>query len=328
MEEKLKSFAKYLVSFVLAAFLIYFAFNGVEWREFWQGLLQTRWGYVMLSVLAAFAAVVVRAERWREMLKPLDPDIRRMKIWDASNIANCASVALPGIGEIIRCGITSNRKATYDKTFGTILMERTWDLFAVFGLFVVAIMMKSDEFAPFFMDNIWAPLRENLSFSLWWIFVLLVLAAAGSLFTIFWFEDRSGTCARLADLIRGVLQGLAAFMKMPRKGLFLIYTVLLWTLYMLMSYFILKAIPVFSGLDLADAVFISAIGNVASIIPVPGGIGAYHYLLALTLSSLYGSSWEMGLLFATLAHESHAILIIVLGVESYIHRAIARRSRT
>ena len=80
-------------------------------------------------------------------------------------------------------------------------------------------------------------------------------------------------------------------------------------------------------MDLADALFLSALGNVASVIPVPGGIGAYHYLIMLCLSSLYGFSNESGLLFAMLNHESHAILVLVLGIWSYVMRFIIMKNR-
>ena len=57
-------------------------------------------------------------------------------------------------------------------------------------------------------------------------------------------------------------------------------------MYLLMCYSILKAVPALSGLGLEDALFFTAVGNIASVIPVPGGIGAYHYLVALSVSTL------------------------------------------
>lgn len=72
------------------------------------------------------------------------------------------------------------------------------------------------------------------------------------------------------------------------------------------------------GMNLADAAFLSLVGNIASVVPVPGGVGAYHYLVAAAVG-LYGHSWETGILFATLNHEIHALLIIVLGIISYVN---------
>ena len=94
-----------------------------------------------------------------------------------------------------------------------------------------------------------------------------------------------------------------------------------------MTYFIILAMPSLDGLGLADAVLISAMGNIASVIPVPGGIGAYHYIVALTLQALYGADWDTGVLFATLNHELHALLVIALGVISYFRISSSRRTQ-
>ena len=37
------------------------------------------------------------------------------------------------------------------------------------------------------------------------------------------------------------------------------------------------------------------------------------------------ASWETGILLATLGHEAHAILIIVLGVISYVNLSLRKR---
>ena len=95
---------------------------------------------------------------------------------------------------------------------------------------------------------------------------------------------------------------------------------------MLMSWAVLKALPALSDLTMADALFISAVGNIASVVPVPGGIGAYHYMIALTLQAIYGATWDIGILYATMCHEIHALLIIVLGIISYVGTT-ARKKR-
>lgn len=324
MDSGIKKGIRYSLSVMLMVVLVYYAFRGIEWRSFWEGLLQTDWVWVCLALVAGLAAVVIRALRWKEILHPLDSDISLSAIWNASNLGNAASVAIPGSGEILRCGMVATDKSGYDKTFGTIILERMWDMLAIAVLMILAILGKKDEFGPFFRDNIWGPLADGFSFSLWWIVSVLVVIAVLFVFASLHYADRSRFWGKSASLIRGVLQGLDSFRHMPGKALFAAYTVALWLMYILMSYFVLKSIPVFSGLDVWDALFVSALGNIASIIPVPGGIGAYHYLLALTLSTLYGASWEQGLLFATVAHESHAVLILVLGLVSWIDRTFSK----
>lgn len=114
---------------------------------------------------------------------------------------------------------------------------------------------------------------------------------------------------------------------MKGKVWFLLLTLLLWTMYFLMSWFIIKALPMDFGFTFADALFIMLVGSLAGIVPVPGGFGAFHYIVALALQTLYAIPFETGLIFATLSHESQAVTVILCGLLSYAHQTLSRRPR-
>ena len=59
-------------------------------------------------------------------------------------------------------------------------------------------------------------------------------------------------------------------------------------------------------------------------VPVPGGFGAYHYLISLALSTLYGIPAEQGLIWATLSHESQAITQLLAGGASYLAETLRK----
>ena len=324
MNEKIRQILKYVLTALLAVFFIWLAVRKIEWNEFWQGLTQTRWGYIVLFILASIVALVFRALRWQKLLHPLEPDTRVIQTWDATNVGNLANVALPGVGELLRCGMVTSPRATYDKVLGTVLMERIWDVLAIAVLFFVALALKWNEFGNFFMDTIITPASGRLS--LWWIAVILLAVGAAAVWAVFHWRHRNRFCGKIAQAVKGMLEGVGTFFKMEHKLRFALYTAGLWLMYVLMSYFGLKAIPVLSHLGFIDALFISAVGNIASVIPVPSGMGPYHYLIMVTLGSLYGCTSEIGLLYAVLCHETHAILIIVLGVISYIYRGVRKKN--
>ncbi|MBQ3723729.1 MAG: flippase-like domain-containing protein [Bacteroidales bacterium] len=315
---------KYILSFALAALLVWIAFRSVDWKAFLEGLRLTRWGYVVPFLVASVVALVLRTTRWRDLLKSAGHEVPWIRVWDSHNVGNLANVALPGSGEFIRCGYVVG-KSGYGDAFGTAMLERAWDVAAVIVMIILALVLDRGKFGPFFVEQVWTPLSGRLSFSLWWLVALLLVMLVLFFWAVFRFRERNGICRKVADAVSSVGRGFVSFGKLPHKGLFLLYTVLIWMMYLLMCFCILKAVPELSGLGMEDALFFTAVGNIASVIPVPGGIGAYHYLVALSVSTLYGGSWETGLLFATLQHEMHAILIIVLGVISYV--ALNLRSR-
>ena len=66
------------------------------------------------------------------------------------------------------------------------------------------------------------------------------------------------------------------------------------------------------------------VGALSSLVPVPGGFGAFHYLVSLALTSLYGIPMETAVIFATLSHESQILTQILCGgaiyaAESFTH---------
>ncbi len=323
---KAKEVLKYSLSLALAVLLVWFAFCSVDWTAFVEGLKQTRWGYLAPFFAASIGALVLRAFRWQALLKSSGHRSGWLTVWDANNVGNLANVAIPGSGEFIRCGYVAG-KSGYADVLGTAVMERAWDVLAIFFLILLALVLDRGKFGPFFVEQVWEPLSGSLDFSLWWLLALLVLLLAAGLWAVFHFRMRSRLCARIANALISIGNGFASFRKLERKGLFLLYTIGIWGMYLLMCFSIQKAVPDLAGLRLEDALFFTAVGNIASVIPVPGGIGAYHYLVALSVSSIYGMSWETGILFATLQHELHAVLIILLGVISYANLTLRAKRR-
>ena len=124
--------------------------------------------------------------------------------------------------------------------------------------------------------------------------------------------------------MQGVKAGLVSFTKMKNKGTFLLLTLGLWTCFVLMTMTILWSLPQDYGLDLIDGLFIMVVGGIASIVPVPGGFGAFHYLVALALESIYSIPFETGIIFATLSHESQTVMVMVTGAIAYVYETLKR----
>lgn len=318
MKSQVKSTLKYVISLVLAAVLVFFAFRGVDWKVFWDDLGQTRWFWVAMFIAASVGAIYFRTLRWRMLLRVFEPGIRNIEVFDAINVGNFVNVVLPGAGEFIRCGYTSKGDCTYEKSFGTILIERISDFAAIIVLFVVALSLNWSRFGSFFRESIMEPLSGRLNFSAGWLLLIIAGVVAALIFLIWKLRHKNAFFGMIVEKAGSFAGGFVQVAKMEGKGVFFLYTILVWLMYILMSWFGLKAIPMLEGLTFVDAIFISAIGNIASVIPVPGGIGAYHYLVAVTISTLYGQAWDTGILYATLCHESHAVLILIMGAVSYI----------
>ena len=96
------------------------------------------------------------------------------------------------------------------------------------------------------------------------------------------------------------------------KSLFLITTTVMWLTYFLMSYMIFFALEETSSLSLTAGFMLLVSGGIALALPVQGGIGTYHAMIAMMLG-LYDIENTTGLFLATLLHSSQILSIVIFG---------------
>ncbi len=318
MPKKALNILKYICAVLLTAVLVYLAIRGIDWDTFADAFLQTKWVFVGMSLACAFAALVFRMERWRLLMIKINPEIQRRTLWDACNIGNLVSLGVPWVSFLVRCGVVTDKKTSYDKTLGTFLMERAWDFLMVFLLIALALILNSKEISDWFIDNIALKAAGRFNFGVIGVLSALCIIVVLSIVLVYKLKTKNGAAAKISSWLDGIFEGFKTFKKVEKKIPFVLYTIFIWTSYFLMCWFIFKAIPALSHLGINDAIFISAVGNLSSLLPVPGGFGSFHYFVALALSSVYGVSWEIGILFATLIHETRSLMLVALGAVSMI----------
>ena len=336
MKDDIRKIIKYVMSAVLAVVLLWFSFRDVDWEDFIAGLSECRWQYVLLSMVAGAFAFWLRALRWKQILEPIDPSISLTTTFNGINIGNISNFVFPRIGEFVRCGVITRRsqpvdgnspehkKASYEKVLGTVVLERSWELLVMLLMLVVVVAGGHRRFGSFFMERVWEPVVQNLDTGLWWV-VSAVAALCIIVIYLFWkYRNANGFCGKIWGLVKGVWQGFASCFRMRHKWLFFAYTVLIWMTYWLMAASTVHAAPFLADLDLVDALFLSLVGGLGFAIPVPGGIGAFHFIISMALSVMYGVPVELGVVYATLSHTSQAITQIVFGLGSYAYEAFRK----
>lgn len=352
MSEKVGKLLKYGLSFLLAAVLLYFAFRRVDWVEFWKVLKECRWGFVILSMLFGALAFYVRALRWRQILRPIDPSTSALTCFNAINISNVVNMALPRVGEFVRCGyITAHsardaedahgkRLASYDKVLGTVALDRSADVLTLLFLVTIFLLFTWKRFGGFFMESIFGAAADGFSLGKALVLGGLGLAAVVTLALVIFFSDKWAPLAKVKNVCKGIWNGFVSCFHMEKAWLFFVLTAMIWGCYWMMSCSILWAVQGISpdtagagmastleavqNLDMVDALFLMIAGSLSSLVPVPGGFGAFHFIVAGAISSVYGIPFEFGLIFATLSHESQTINQIVCGSLSYISESFRK----
>ena len=332
MEKKVQNILKYGISAAVAVVLLWLSFRGIGWADFWQGLRSCRWEFIVLAMAFGILSYWLRGLRWRELLLPIDDSTRRRTCFNAVNISYVANMVLPRVGELVRCGYITNRsavgadghrKASFDKVFGTVVVDRVWDTLTLGLLLLVLFIPMGSRFGRLFGGT-----TLQFNFSVPWLLAGLLAAGLAALALVWFLRDRNAFFGKVWHFIAGILEGISSCLRMKAWWKFILYTLLIWGCYWLTSSSVLWAVqgrlPGFEALTMTDALFLMMVGSLSSVVPVPGGFGAYHYLISLALSPLYGIPAEQGLIWATLSHESQAITQLLAGGASYLAETLRK----
>ena len=347
MKEDQKKILKYLISGAFALVLLYFSFREVQWKQFMGAMKTCDWGYVLLAMAAGVFSFWLRARRWRMLLLPIDPGTSTLSCLNAVNISYLANMVLPRAGELVRCAyITKNssrdssgkKLASYDKALGTMVGARLWDLAMVLLLMGLIIYVLWGRFGSFFSEQLLGKAGQGIRFST--IMLVLVAAVIAFLAAVIALRNRGRLWGKAWNFLKGMGQGLSSSLKMKHGWMFIVYTIGIWLCYWMMCLFIVWAargidpaslgegagafIAKIQDLDGVDALFLMTAGAFSSLIPVPGGFGAFHYIVATALQSVYGIPWNIGIIFATLSHESQILTQVICGGISYFWETLRK----
>jgi uncharacterized protein (TIRG00374 family) len=291
---------------------MYFAFKSIDFNQFIDGLRSADYWLIIASVAVGIVGYIFRALRWQILINSLGYNVSTKNVYNATMIGYLANFTIPRIGEIIRCTVLKKTdKIEFEKTFGTVIVERCYDLFFLFIFLIFTVLIRFNVFGAFISEKIYQPVVEKISaISLLFIIISIVALIILSLLAFY-------IRKKIMKIIKGLISGLKTGVKMKNRGKFLFYTFLIYLCYWLTGFLVLKAIPATAALDAIDALFLFVIGAFGWVIPAQGGFGSYHILVALGLG-VYGISYDDGIIVATISHESQVIFMILLGFVSLI----------
>ncbi len=318
-----------LLFLALAVFLLYLAFRGIDVGEVWRDLQHARYAWLLVLLPVGLLSHLFRAWRWNILIRPLGYRPPLSHTFYAVMSGYLANLALPRLGEVVRCGsLTRTDRIPFDKLIGTVITERIIDLLILLFLTVVTFFIKIHFFGAFFRQHIFVPLGERFS-ALFSGTSLLVMVAAGALLVLLLFLlrkriGRSRLFRKVVAFVRGIGQGMRTILQMEDHLLFFLSSALIWLMYYLTAWLVVYTLPGTSSLTAVDGLFLLVVGSFGMVVPVQGGLGAYHLIVSSALT-LYGIPRETGLALATIAHESQTLLILVVGAFSMIMVVMLKR---
>ena len=144
----MKNALKLLVAFAVSGICLYYATRGTDWAAVGTVLKGAHVGWSLAVIALSICCHVVRAERWRVLLRPVG-DVPRWPALAATWVGVGANALLPlRIGEVGRPGVLSRKThIPLSPTISSIVIERLCDILLMLGcLLVVASIYPVPEF--------------------------------------------------------------------------------------------------------------------------------------------------------------------------------------
>jgi uncharacterized protein (TIRG00374 family) len=310
------------IFFVLAVVLLYFAFRGIDLTTLTQGFRNADYLWVLLSLVVGTAAHFIRALRWQLLIEPLGFKPSLWNITGALVTGYVANLVFPRLGEITRCGtLRKTDKIPFESLIGTVLVERAFDVLAILLLTLIVFVIRVEFFGKFLWEKALIPLGDKIQSALV-VSPLLIVAGVLVIILVIVLIRRNffgkKFHSKISSLFWGLIDGVKSVFTMKKRVAFMGYTLILWLLYWLMTWLLIFSTQTTSSLSAIDALFLMVVGSYGMAAPVQGGFGAYHVMVAMALG-IYGITWEEGLIFAVISHESQTLLVLALGVGFMIY---------
>ncbi len=322
MKSKIYTIAKVIFFLSIAGLLAWLPLRNLTAAERNQILLafSNVHAWVIIPVfIAGFASHLSRARRWQLLISTSGTTPKLDTTFYAVIIGYIANLALPRMGEVLRCGIINRyEKIQVAPLIGTMLIERLVDVLFLLVIISITALTQSSLFFRYMIEN-------NINFDMFINFftkislfkILIMVGIVVCYFIVRYLTKKYKINALLSDKWIGFKLGFGSINNVENKLEFWFHSVFIWLMYFCMMYMAFWCLDITSHLGIAATFSLLAFGSIGMLV-TQGGIGAYPLIIGATLV-LYDIPFQpSGLAFGWLIWVAQTAIIIVLGVISLL----------
>lgn len=319
---------KYGVPLVISVGLCWLLFRGDDFNparmwEIVKSECDFRW--MLANIALQLMAQIFRAYRWRLQLRALRIDPSLWQI--ALSIFGTYSVNLvfPRLGEVWRTGyIAAREKAPFSTVFGSMVADRLADTITVLALTLLVFIPAGPHIASYMAQGggIMAKAAALLTSPLLWAFAAATVTAATVVYIKF---PTHPLIVKIKRICNGLWEGFAVIIRMRGKGLWVLFTALIWGCYFLSFYCAMQSFTLTARL--ADVHGLTAVAvcfllsSISMGVPSNGGIGPWQWAVIFSLSfysaDIVGFTREYALTFANFVMGVQTLVLIVQGLLTF-----------
>jgi uncharacterized protein (TIRG00374 family) len=285
--------------------------------------------FIVLSMLCGVIAHYFRALRNILLIDPLGYKVRKTTAFYSVMTCYLANLAIPRLGEVLRCTFLQRYdKVPFQKSIGTVVVERAFDFLIFILLLVLIIFMNKGLLSDWIIDK-----SKGITLGVWldekWIWIwgmkyliLGVLVGITAVLLVYIHIKKKNAAAKtnkkqskimtfIKNIVVGLWQGLISIKDLKQPYLFIIYTIAIWLFYFFGTFLCFFAFDFLQPLGPMPAFVVLVAGSIG-FMATQGGLGAYPLVVAGILV-LYNVDYAQGLAAGWIGWSAQTIMILLVG---------------
>ena len=328
MKSNLKQSLFLIIASLLAIFFIVITVKQIDFGRVQTALKEANYFWIFASMAISIFSYWLRAARWNLLLHPMGYQSKTESGFWAIAFAYFMNLTIPRSGEVARATSMYKMEAVpFEKSFGTIVLERVIDLLFLGLFFGLTLIFNYDTFIQFIelgnQENENTVAQEP-SYSKFYIAGTILILGIIAIVSFWKKIIQSGLYSKVLRFLKGIWEGILSISKLQKRSLFVFYSIAIWISYFLMTYLAFFAFKDTSHFGIPQGFFLLIAGSLGMILPVSGGL-AYPYIMSIAFSAIYlatgGQQQEgkaIGDYFGLILYLAQIISMISFGLISII----------
>lgn len=273
--------------------------------------------WILLILVAFVVSNIIRALRWDMLFEAMGYKVKTSNTFWTTMLGYFVNTALPRVGEVTRpVALSRYEKIPLDKVMGTIVVDRALDIICLLVMIGLAFLLE--------FDKLWTFFKKQTGENSFWTnpLVWIVAIALGFLFLIFGYQMRHhvkkiSLYKKVENVVSGFMEGIRAVKKTRHTGLFILYSALIWFIYYSMMYLCFFSFAPTAHLGLLAGLVVFVFSALGILIPTPGGVGTYQWLVTMALVTFYGINNADAFSYSNIIFFAVTLSNILVGAAGY-----------
>lgn len=324
MKKKSLTILQYIFFLALGLFLVWWTIKDLNANDRSQikiAIQHARYLLIIPVFIILIMSHYVRGLRWRLLIEPLGYKTKKSNAFFSVMIGYLTNLAFPRLGEIVKCtALARYEKVPVDKLIGTVILERIVDVLSLLVIFGITLAIQPGIYTQlidtFFQNSNSAESNKSQT-----VLIILIVFGIIALSALAWMIIKKKKPADLIALIKSIVlrvwEGVTAIRHLKKRTYFILLTIALWILYLFCGYIGFFALQETELYGIKEAFTVLSAGSIGMIIPTPGGIGSYAYLVQKTMT-LYGLNEGIALAFGWMLWAAQIGVLLIGGLISFV----------